>query len=66
MRLGLFVSGDPQLLNTRSWPSSAAQSTPYGRELAEAFARHLSVCGLTITSGLAAGIDAASHRGPRQ
>lgn len=62
--LGLFVSGDPRLLNTPQLAVVGSRNpTPYGRELAEAFAKHLSVCGLTITSGLAAGIDAASHRG---
>jgi DNA processing protein len=34
-----------------------------GRETAEQFARYLSENGLTITSGLAVGIDGASHRG---
>ena len=34
-----------------------------GRETAEQFARYLSERGLTITSGLAVGIDGASHRG---
>lgn len=34
-----------------------------GRETAEQFARYLSERGLTITSGLAIGIDAASHDG---
>lgn len=34
-----------------------------GRETAEQFARYLSERGVTITSGLATGIDAASHTG---
>ena len=34
-----------------------------GSDTAEQFARYLSQRGLTITSGLATGIDAASHRG---
>jgi DNA processing protein len=38
-------------------PTRAASAT------AEGLARYFSECGLTITSGLAAGIDAASHRG---
>jgi DNA processing protein len=37
--------------------------TSGGRDTAEQFARHLSQHGLTITSGLAVGIDGASHRG---
>ena len=37
--------------------------TANGRETARQFARYLSERGLTIVSGLAAGIDGASHRG---
>ena len=37
--------------------------TANGRETAQQFARYLSERGLTIVSGLAAGIDGASHRG---
>jgi DNA processing protein len=37
-----------------------------GRQTAERFARYLSERGLTITSGLAVGIDGASHRGALQ
>jgi DNA processing protein len=64
---GLFVSGNPALLSTPQLAVVGSRNpTPYGRETAESFARHLSTCGLTITSGLAAGIDAASHRGALQ
>ncbi|MGC3981595.1 MAG: DNA-processing protein DprA [Steroidobacteraceae bacterium] len=62
--LGLFVSGNPDLLATPQLAIVGSRNpTPYGRELAESFAKHLSTCGLCITSGLAEGIDAASHRG---
>ncbi|MDH5516516.1 MAG: DNA-processing protein DprA [Gammaproteobacteria bacterium] len=60
----LFVNGDidylyqPQLAMVGSRSPSAG-----GEKTAEAFAQHLSANGLTITSGLARGIDAASHRG---
>jgi len=37
--------------------------TSGGRDNAEAFARYLAQSGLTITSGLAIGIDGAGHRG---
>lgn len=60
----LFYIGDtdylhqPQLAMVGSRSPSAA-----GKQIAENFAEHLSQAGLTITSGLAHGIDAASHRG---
>jgi DNA processing protein len=64
---GLFVGGNRALLITPQLAVVGSRNpTPYGRETAESFSRHLSTCGLTITSGLAAGIDAASHRGALQ
>ena len=62
--IALFVRGcvaalhEPQLAIV-----GARNPTAAGRETAEEFAAHLSGCGLAITSGLAAGIDAAAHRG---
>jgi DNA processing protein len=62
--LGLFISGNPDSLNTPQLAMVGSRNpTPYGRQIAESFAKHLSQCGLNITSGLATGIDAASHRG---
>ena len=37
--------------------------SPYGREMAYAIGRDLASVGVTVVSGLALGIDAASHRG---
>jgi len=60
----LFLIGDidflyqPQIAMVGSRSPSAA-----GRKIAEDFAQHLSANGLTITSGLARGIDGASHKG---
>ncbi|MES1189942.1 MAG: DNA-processing protein DprA [Steroidobacter sp.] len=60
----LFVSGNVQLLSMPQLAMVGSRNpTPYGREIATAFAQHLTQCGLAITSGLADGIDAASHRG---
>ncbi|MCH7910114.1 MAG: DNA-processing protein DprA, partial [Candidatus Hydrogenedentes bacterium] len=39
------------------------KATPYGIQMAEKLARELAARGVTIVSGLAAGIDAAAHRG---
>lgn len=61
----LYVKGDPARLSTH--PSlamvGARSATPAGIANAEAFAHSLASTGLTITSGLALGIDAAAHRG---
>ncbi len=62
--VGLFASGNVQLLSTPQLAIVGSRNpTPYGGEIATAFAKHLTHCGLTITSGLAEGIDAAGHRG---
>ncbi|HXO21926.1 MAG TPA: DNA-processing protein DprA [Thermoanaerobaculia bacterium] len=39
------------------------RADPYGREVAELFARSLAASGLAVVSGFARGVDAAAHRG---
>lgn len=58
LRGKLDVLHSPQLAMVGS-----RNPTPTGRDTAHAFARDLSSAGLTITSGLAIGIDTASHEG---
>ncbi|MCL6712619.1 DNA-processing protein DprA [Pseudomonas sp. R2.Fl] len=60
--LALFVDGDPALL----WRPAVAvvgsrSPTAGGRDNASAFAAALARAGIVVTSGMAAGIDAAAH-----
>lgn len=41
----------------------ARKATPHGRWLAEKFAGELAVCGFSVISGMAEGIDGSGHRG---
>ncbi|GAB4352413.1 MAG: DNA-processing protein DprA [Gammaproteobacteria bacterium] len=60
----LFVCGDPRHLSAPQLAVVGSRNpTPAGRETALEFARYLTVAGLTITSGLASGIDGAAHEG---
>lgn len=60
----LFVHGDSECLSRPQLAMVGSRNpTPLGEQTAFDFAGALAKAGLTVTSGLAAGIDAASHRG---
>jgi DNA processing protein len=63
--LALWVEGpNPALLSGPQLAMVGSRNpTSGGRDTAEQFSRYLAERGLTITSGLAIGIDGASHRG---
>ena len=62
--LVLFVKGNRKLLNTPQLAIVGSRSASIqGREITVDLAKQLVAQGLTITSGLALGIDAAAHRG---
>ena len=63
----LYVRGDPDyLLQPQLAMVGSRNPTAAGRNTAREFASHLSDAGITITSGLATGIDGASHEGALQ
>src|SRR5262245_14366945 len=60
----LYVQGSIQALSTPQLAMVGSRNpTRSGRDTARQFAEYLARCGLTITSGLAEGIDTASHEG---
>ncbi len=60
----LFVRGNPALLSLPQIAIVGSRNpSALGKETAFSFARTLSLYGFVITSGLALGIDGASHRG---
>lgn len=63
----LYAKGDLALLNRPAFAIVGSRNaTKQGEANAKAFAAALARAGLTIVSGLAAGIDAAAHRGALQ
>ena len=60
----LFVLGSVEALHSPQLAVVGTRTpTPAGRKTARDFAAELTCAGLTITSGLAVGVDAASHEG---
>ncbi len=62
--LVLFVIGDPDVLQHPQLAIVGSRNpSVIGKDTARAFAKHLARVGITVTSGLAIGIDGASHAG---
>ncbi len=60
----LYLSGDASLINTPQIAIVGSRTaTPNGIQTAKHFASYLAQHGITITSGMALGIDTASHQG---
>jgi len=60
----LYVRGDPGVLADPQLAIVGSRNpTPQGTDTTRELARYLTDCGITITSGLAMGVDGAAHRG---
>lgn len=63
----LYLSGDPAVLNCMQISIiGSRRPSPDGRRIARNFARDLAHLGITITSGLASGLDSEAHKGALQ
>lgn len=59
----LFVQGNPEVLSTPQLAMVGSRRyTPYGERWGSYFAAKLAAIGVTVTSGMAYGIDAICHR----
>lgn len=62
--IALFLKGCAELLNEPQVSIVGSRSpTPVGKKVAESLARDLALAGITITSGMALGIDGIAHTG---
>ncbi len=60
----LFITGDPEIVSTPQLAMVGSRNPSIsGKESAREFAYHLANSGITITSGLAIGIDGICHKG---
>ncbi len=59
---GVVGAGDPGSVR-RVAIVGTRQATPYGRQVARSFGRTLAAHGVSVVSGLAAGIDGSAHAG---
>lgn len=60
----LFIVGDPEVLQSVQLGIVGSRNpSPGGKQIARAFAQQLAQLGITITSGMALGIDYCSHLG---
>ncbi len=59
----LYIKGDPEVLNTPQLAVVGSRNcSHYGRHWCDWFTQNLALSGLTITSGLARGVDGAAHQ----